>query len=83
MENGVMRSCGRQIEKENCFFYDDDVIVVVVNATAYSWLNSGWILFLFLFVNVVGCCKTFFSAGCDNHFVDNDRICPIYHRPDE
>lgn len=20
MENGVMRSCGRQIEKENCFF---------------------------------------------------------------
>lgn len=28
MENGVMRSCGRQIEKENCFFFvlNDDVV---------------------------------------------------------
>lgn len=61
MENGVMRSCGRQIEKENCFFYDDVIVVVVVDATASSWLNSGWIFFCFCLLMLLDVVKHFFS----------------------
>lgn len=48
MENGVMRSCGRQIEKENCFFFvlNDDV----VDATACidGWTVAGFLCSFFL-----------------------------------
>lgn len=75
MENGVMRSCGRQIEKENCFFLNDVLAVVIIDATASRWLNSGWIL-LFL---LLGCCFSwmlwYIFSWMWQPSVDTDRTC--------